>query len=187
MTNKLFDSLRFDLLTFFGIDIDKLTDQQRGPGVWWGITNRHIYESNRINKWMMGMIQTRNVIDSLMPINDRVLFDTFPASQKWLKTIAEAIYRRNRLVILYQRYVNDEAMEYVIDPYYIKSFRNSLYVICKESNDMSSFSLDRIKDIAVSDEVFSFTDERAAEEFIERMARKRNHSWMYLFTAPKSN
>lgn len=165
--DDLFVELREELYVFFGIEIEIVSKQQRGPGVRYGITNKEIYQSDKVLQWMMGFLEMRDALKSCFHIHDRVILDTFPSSNHMLRPIANAIYEKRKVYIKYRKYGVDSMRKYKAKPYYIVSYRNRLYLLCVVGKEkFLCLAMDRIEDLEQTEEFFEWEFTMTAEEFL---------------------
>ena len=70
------------------------------------------------------------------------------------------------MMIKYQRYTATNSSSFLLEPYSIKLFRQRWYLIGKLSNGfLSTFSLDRIKEIKLLEKKFKMPDDFDAADF----------------------
>ena len=64
-----------------------------------------------------------------------------------LLMMLDAIQNRKRIEFTYRKYVDESLDKRIIEPYFVKEFKNRWYVIARDNNDrqIKSFALDRIE------------------------------------------
>lgn len=165
--DDLFSELREELYVFFGIEIEIVSKQKRGPGVRYGITNKEIYQSDKVLQWMMGFLEMRDALEACFHIHDRVILDTFPSSNHMLRPLANAIYEKRKVYIDYAKYGCNTLRHYKVKPYYIVSYRNRLYLLCIVGREnFLCLAMDRIKSLKQTEEFFEWEISQTAEEFL---------------------
>ncbi len=61
-----------------------------------------------------------------------------------LLLMLDAIQNRKRIEFTYQKYVNETPLTRIIEPYFVKEYKNRWYVIGKEKNQIKIYALERI-------------------------------------------
>lgn len=79
-------------------------------------------------------------------IKQRIQFEDIPSGQQYLTTIIEAMRDRVSLTICYQSYWMDNSVEFEIEAYFVKVFKQRWYVIAK-SDLLRIYALDRIQSL----------------------------------------
>jgi predicted DNA-binding transcriptional regulator YafY len=98
-------------------------------------------------------------------VNKYILFEYTKgfAGKEHLSPIYEAIYEKRTIMFKHCRFETDEPTERTLQPYILKEHRNRWYVIGKENGKARIFGLDRLCDLAITDNYFlqepSFYDE----------------------------
>jgi predicted DNA-binding transcriptional regulator YafY len=98
-----------------------------------------------------------------------VQFESAPSTRgsEQLLPILKGIRNRKRLVIGHRKFVSNDAIEYIIDPYLLREYRNRWYVIAW--NDLKgqfrTYGLDRIESVQPTSETYSPQPSFNADEF----------------------
>lgn len=124
-------------------------------------------EQGDAKSWLLNSLAINNIISESRHLKERILFESIPSGQKYLTSILEAM-RENRVIDLtYQSFWRTEPITYQVHPYSVKVFKQRWYLLAYRLKDekIITFSLDRIQDIAVTDEVFEMPDDFDAEMF----------------------
>ncbi len=94
--------------------------------------------------------------DELLP--ESIQFDTYHESKgnEWLAPISEGIRKYRKLNLKYQPFGEEKQYERTIHPYILKEFKGRWYLIglSESSNEMRTYALDRIREVAVLDQNF---------------------------------
>ncbi len=89
-------------------------------------------------------------------LNKYILFEYTKgfAGKEHLSRIYEAIYEKRTIMFTHCRFDTEEPTQRTLQPYILKEHRNRWYVIGKENGVAKIFGLDRISNLAVTDNYF---------------------------------
>lgn len=121
-----------------------------------------------------------------------ISFDSSPATQgiEHLEDIYHAIIRKNVLKITYQSFQKKATQLCTISPYILKEYNNRWYLLghCLEKDAISTYALDRIKDIRVANLSFAENTTFDADKYfaniigITKPANKKTEQIDLMFT-----
>ena len=146
----------------FGIIIDC----DKKDGYRYFIDNAEVLKEDSIQNWMLSTMSVHNVISESMSLQNRILVDQVPSQGEYLHQVIEAMKQRVKIQVTYQKYGFDDAKQLLLEPYCIKLFHQRWYLLAhfhreatgakQEADYFSVYSLDRVKDIVLTDEAFEF-------------------------------
>jgi predicted DNA-binding transcriptional regulator YafY len=98
-----------------------------------------------------------------------VQFEDAPATRgsENLPPLLAGIRKKRRLWIAHQKFQSKEAIDYLIEPYLLREYRNRWYLIAwsDEKGQYRTFGLDRIAEVRITDESFMPRTDFDADEF----------------------
>lgn len=158
---KCFD----DICIIYGIIIE---GEKKGGLSRWHIMNPEFLQENNVEAWMLACMAHRNLLVECLGMYHRVDIEGFPSENGMLKHIALAMKEKRKMEITYRRYGHSQPKEYVVEPYFIKTYNHRFYVVCKsEKGDFLIFSFDRILSTKMLVEHFVYPSELSAQEFFD--------------------
>ena len=158
---KCFD----DICIIYGIIIE---GEKKGGLSRWHIMNPEFLQENNVEAWMLACMAHRNLLVECLGMYHRVDIEGFPSENGMLKPIALAMKEKRKMEITYRRYGNSQPKEYVVEPYFIKTYNHRFYVVCKsEKGDFLVFSFDRILSTKMLEAHFVYPSELSAQEFFD--------------------
>ncbi len=113
---------------------------------------------------------TRNYMDGFQETFavGQAPYGRHPVVAQWIERLNSAILNRRRVVMVYHAASRDDTSRRRVAPYKLWFFKNSIYLIgyCELRREVRIFTLDRIKDLAVSDAGFEIPEDFNAEVFM---------------------
>ncbi len=154
---KCFD----DISMLCGIDI--IVDRRTRK---WYIENESAIRTQKIQRWMLSMVSFRNILDDCILLHERVELDGFPSENNRLASIVTAMKENAILQISHARYEDDEVHEYIVAPYFIKSYKRRLYLSARTADERPiTLAFDRMLGIEQTGEKFIFPKKETVKEF----------------------
>ena len=148
----------------FGIIID--CDKRNGNRYF--ISNAEVLSGSSIQNWILTTLSVGNVVSESKSLYDRILLEKIPSGDEALQLIIKAMRESSKLRIAYRRYAAPESREFTVEPYCVKLFRQRWYVLGRLPNGfLSTFSLDRMERVCLSDERFRMPDDFDAESYFK--------------------
>lgn len=112
----------------FGIFIE--VDNTKGDGVWY-IENPEDLENKNIEKWMLNCLKEQQILNECLELHNRIDVGSFATDNKILTDIFTAMKREHKLTVTYRKYDSETSKTYTIDPFFIKSYKDRLYLLCQ--------------------------------------------------------
>lgn len=146
-------------------DIDITCDRKDG--------NKYFieYESDlakgKIRTWLLNSLSVNNIVNESHRLKDRILFENVPSGQMFLTPIIEAMRESHAINITYQKFEHNKAYSFEIHPYCVKIFKQRWYVVAFNpfKNYILIYSLDRIKNVEITANMFDFPEDFNGEEY----------------------
>lgn len=146
----------------FGIDIEC----RRGRGLnLYKIANPEAIEENSLTKWALDSFSLGELLLRNAAISDKILLEDIPSGREWLEPILQALQQNKELEIIYENFVGKKYTG-IIQPLCIKLFKRRWYVLGRlPEGNMRIFSLDRLKDLVVTDNKFVYPANFLANDY----------------------
>jgi len=135
-----------DIADVFDVDIE-CVDRRR-----YRVAYRDGIDTDALTNWMLNSISVKNTIIGNLKLRERILFEPIPAGGRLLQPILDAMEAFVIVKINYKRFDAEKAIEYSVEPYFLKLFRRRWYLVgfCSEMDKIYTFSLDRIESISLT-------------------------------------
>ena len=98
---------------------------------------------------MVNLFAVNSLVKDSKALNDRILFEPVPSSEKYLTTFIEAMRDGTVLEMTYQSFYKPVPSTFPIESYCLKMFRQRWYIVAlsRGHNQLRVYSLDRIKEL----------------------------------------
>jgi hypothetical protein len=120
------------------------------------ISNRKDMEDDNIRMWLLNTFSINNQVGKNGELRKRILFEEIPSGKYYLTDVIEAMRENRKIKIGYRKYRCDESKEYVLEPYFVKSFKKRWYMIAydTEAEMVKTFSMDRVTEFFCTSDKF---------------------------------
>ena len=136
-------------------------------GYQYSILNPEDLKGRNVQQWMMGCVAHRNLLEECLGMHNRIDIDEFPSENGMLEVIATAMRENRKLEMSYRRY-GKNPKRYIVEPYFIKTYKQRFYVLCKfDSGNFFTLSFDRIDEARILKEKFNFPNNLFAKDYFE--------------------
>lgn len=135
------------------------------------ISNGDGIEDGTMTSWLLDTIATENMVRDCKNINERILFESIPKGREYLYDIIEAIKENHILTIRYRTFWNPESYTTMIQPYFIKAYKQRWYLVGisdRHPGQLRVFGLDRIESIEISEKIFKYPEDFSPEEYCSK-------------------
>lgn len=140
--------------------------ERKGGQSYWYILNPEVLQGKDVQNWMLACVAHRNLLEDCLGLYNRIDIEGFPSENGMLKHVTLAMRGGRRLAVTYRKYGCCEPKQYVVDPYFIKTYNHRFYVLCKnDKGNYFSLSFDRIEEATVLNDRFSLPVELNAKDF----------------------
>lgn len=154
------------IASLFGIVIEVKRGYQEAI---YSISNPEVLRTDRLVRWLVKILQTRDNVLLCTDIFERVILEDFPSEHGMFLPIIRAMKNNRKIEIVYKRYRSSEGKTHLIDPYCIKTYKHRYYVLGKFDNGTKCmFSFDRIDNLTLTKEVFEMDPDFDAEEYFKK-------------------
>ena len=143
------------------IEVTPKTDNSK-----WYILNPEALRGRNVQQWMLACVVHRNLLEECLGMYNRVDIEDFPSENGMLHPITMAMKGNRKLEVVYQKYSYSKAKQHIVEPYFIKSYKQRFYVLCKISTGrFFTLSFDRILSAKVLSEHFNYPNDLFAHDF----------------------
>lgn len=168
-----FNRHRDAILDMFGVIIEC----DRKDGYRYYIYNKEVLREDSIANWLFSTLSVGNMLDENVGLQDRILLESIPSSDAYLKMIFKAMRESRRMMVTYRRYGAASANSFSVAPYCVKLFKRRWYVLVRfdrpsyrnngngDKEALSVLSLDRIETIELLQEKFTINPDFDAKTF----------------------
>ena len=113
---------------------------------------------DKLKMWLLNSFSLNNVLQENVDMKNRIVFEEVPSGGQFMDLVIDAMRSGRVLAMEYQAYNWEHSKDVLLEPYFVKLFRHRWYLIGinREYKAFRSYSLDRIKRIALSEETFNF-------------------------------
>ena len=130
-------------------------------------TSRKVYfidydDQPEVSERILEAFDTFNALNLTDRLSSHIHFDNRkPRGTEHLYGLLHAIRNCLQVGFVYEKYLDDEISERMVDPYALKEFRNRWYVMAKDHKDgrIKSFALDRITEFEITKKRFQMSDD----------------------------
>lgn len=146
----------------FGIYIE--CDRKNGYKYYIG--NADVLSEDSVQNWMLSTLSVNNVISESLSLQKRILLEPIPSADERLEIIISAMKKNQLLRISYKKYGSDEIKNLSVAPYCLKLYHRRWYLLARyESGLFRILSLDRIREVEISDDTFAIEDDFNADAY----------------------
>lgn len=146
----------------FGINIE--CDRRNGYKYYIG--NVEVLNEESVQNWILSTLSVNNIISESLSLHSRILLESIPSADERLDHILSAMKKDRILHLVYKKYDSDQEKDYTIAPYCIKLYHRRWYMLARlDTGELRIFSLDRIKETVITDEVFQIEPDFDAEAY----------------------
>ena len=148
-----------------GIDIVPNT---KGRGCTYSIASHTSSHQRALNQWALSSLKVATILKEARNIQHRILLEEIPAGDHLLTEVTHAMELSVRLHISYQKFLDAEPYETLVEPYCIKLFHQRWYLLGHrpDRDYLAVYAFDRMQWAHLTDEPFTLPqDFDAAEHF----------------------
>lgn len=148
----------------FGISISC----RRGRGLnLYRIDNPEVIEENTLTKWAIDSFSLGELLLGNVDISNKILLEEVPSGRRWLETVLRALQQNRELKLDYENFTGLRFND-IIRPLCIKLFKRRWYILAIVGDrKLRIFSLDRIKDLSLTEKTFAYPKEFIAADYFK--------------------
>lgn len=131
------------------------------------IQNKEQLNNNDLIGWLFKTLSISYNLEQYKSIKNRILLENIFTDEELLFSILNAICTQKTLNITYQSFFRNNAIFFEAMPYCVKMFHQRWYLVAKSSDyeKPKVYSLDRIKDLNITENTFKFPEDFSPEEY----------------------
>lgn len=164
MSRRTFFNYRTSIADTFGIDIECNQSVYEYYIARDGSTN----ESKR-QQWILDSMSISGALNNASEVASRIVLENVPSARKNLPIIIDAMKVNKRIRFDYRPYSRVNPAKNVIEPYFVKIFRQLWYVIGRnvKEDTIKTYALDRMSDLVITEDAFVMPPGFNPEEFFK--------------------
>lgn len=127
-------------------------------------------ENLKAAEWLISSQAVSRVLNESRNLSDHILLEDIPSGQFHLSTIISAMSNGKALEMVYQKFVDSEAVTSYVEPYCVKLSHQRWYLLaCKDHRDhLQVFALDRIRQLRIlSESDFTIPQDFSPQHYFE--------------------
>ena len=147
----------------FGIFID--CDKKNGNKYFIG--NKDVLRKDSVQNWMLSTLSVSNMVGESSGLYNRILLENIPSGDEKLHQVISAMKENRMVMIKYQRYMSTSSTLFILAPFCVKLFQRRWYLLGRyeDSDNLGTFSFDRMEEVEISDKKFKMPDDFDAEAY----------------------
>lgn len=123
-----------------------------------------------VTDWLLNSAAMSNVLSSVSDVSDRIFLEDVPSARLYLSQVVSALREHHPLRFTYRPYTRvNPTRDVVIEPYFLKIFRQRWYVTGLNSRDgvVKTYALDRMEDVVIEPDTFEPSADFDPESFVK--------------------
>lgn len=125
--------------------------------------------NDKFKKWLLDSVSFNNLIQGNLKLRERILFEDIPSGIQFMESIVSAMDKACRIKILYQAYNWHNSHELIVEPYFLRLFKQRWYLIGVNvfHNEIRIFALDRMKYVEILNDKFEYPKSLIPKDFFK--------------------
>ncbi len=122
-----------------------------------------------VTDWLLNSAAMSNVLSSVRDVSERIFLEDVPSARLYLSQVISALRERHPLHFTYRPYTRiNPTRDVVIEPYFLKIFRQRWYVtgFNIRDNSITTYALDRMADVSLGSDTFTMDPDFDPENFV---------------------
>lgn len=102
-----------------------------------------------VRNWLLDSMALSGMMRDSQDIANLIMVENVPSAREHLPTIIDALRNRCRVEFLYKSYDRSQPQKVVLEPYFVRIFKQLWYVIGRNTQDgkIKTYALDRMRDL----------------------------------------
>lgn len=124
------------------------------------IENQESLKTNPLKKWLLSSMSAVTTMEQCKVLANRIMLEQTFGGETLLPVVTEAMTSGFCLIMSYKPFWYDEPYQLVIEPYFVRLFRQRWYLIglSHKHNKIRTFAFDRICSINISEYKFAMPE-----------------------------
>lgn len=122
---------------------------------------------HRICNWLLDTMSVSGMMRDSQDIASKIMVEDVPSARNRLPIIIDSLKQQKRISFQYKAYDRSQAHEVVIEPYFVRIFKQLWYVIGMNVADkrLKTYALDRMSDVRITNRNYKIPEDFNAEDF----------------------
>lgn len=143
------------------------------------IVNREWLEKDNVKDWLLSAFAVNGLLQDSKGLRDRVMYETIPSGNDYLLKVLDCMKGNRVINMVYQDFFDEEPCEVLLEPYFVRVFRQRWYVIgaMRNASDgeepeertkqgrIRRYALDRVKQLDATEDTFKLPRGFTVESF----------------------
>lgn len=120
-----------------------------------------------VTDWLLNSVAMNNVLSDSRDISGKIFLEDIPSARRCLSVVIDALKVQRQLDFNYSPYTRSSSQPVVLEPYFLKIFRQRWYITGRNVADgrLKTYALDRMDQVTMTANSFTIPDDFCAEEF----------------------
>jgi len=121
----------------------------------------------RVRNWLLDSMSISGMVRNSQEVASRIMVEDVPSARNRLPIIIDSLKQLKRISFLYKAYDRSQAHPVVIEPYFVRIFKQLWYVIGRNVADskIKTYALDRMNEVRITGDNYQIPEGFDAEEF----------------------
>lgn len=132
------------------------------------IDESHSQESEaRVRDWLLDSMALNGMMRDSQDIANLIMVENVPSAREHLPVIVDSLRQGKRVEFLYQSYDRIQAHKVVLEPYFLRIFKQLWYVIGLDTKDnkIKTYALDRMSKLHITDVDYAIPEGFSGEQY----------------------
>lgn len=131
------------------------------------IGDQEIAGGGNVTDWMLNSAAMTNLLADSRDVSDLIFLEDVPSAREFLSPVTRALKERLRVKFDYQPYTRSVAKTVIVEPYFLKIFRQRWYLTGFNVRDkaIKTYALDRIANLQLQAETYRIPDDFDASTY----------------------
>ncbi len=123
--------------------------------------------NSEMTDWMLNSAAMTNLLADSRDVSDLIFLEDVPSAREFLSPVTRALKERLRVKFDYQPYTRSVAKTVIVEPYFLKIFRQRWYLTGFNVRDkaIKTYALDRIANLQLQAETYRIPDDFDASTY----------------------
>ena len=148
-------------------DISISSDARNGYR--YSIVQRDWLEKDNVKHWLLSAFAVNGLLQDSRGLRERVMYENIPSGKEHLLSILDAMKNNQVINLVYQDFYDEQPRQIVLEPYFVRVFRERWYVIGPKRNanqgQIQRYALDRISHLEVTKDTFKVPSDLSAASY----------------------
>lgn len=121
------------------------------------IADPELINSHSLQDLLINHVQVIDFYTRFNKLGDKLQTDDIPGGTVYLDTIGQALSENKRLLVEYEKFIDDKSRKLTVEPYCVKLKERRWYLLARniETDEMRTYALDRIQFVEMTNDSFT--------------------------------